>query len=166
MSSCLSDPFTPPTDTTTLLVARYLLIKTLVAWQLLTNMHECTHTHTVTHMCTHAHMHAHTHTRAHTHTHTHTHTPGTRGNFVIAQLGSSTSIQCPTLGNIASTIWLDSNNGVFNTSQYPELIVMGSVMILSNVTERVHGLQFQCRGYDASGRAQQWHHYSIVVSGE
>ena len=26
--NCLSDPFTPPTDTTTLLVARYLLIKT------------------------------------------------------------------------------------------------------------------------------------------
>ena len=27
VSSCPSDPFTPPTDTTTLLVARYLLIK-------------------------------------------------------------------------------------------------------------------------------------------
>ena len=45
VSSCLSDPFTPPTDTTTLLVARHLLLKTLVAWQLLTN----THTHTIIH---------------------------------------------------------------------------------------------------------------------
>ena len=32
VSSCLPDLFTPPIDTTTLLVARYLLIKTLVAW--------------------------------------------------------------------------------------------------------------------------------------
>ena len=60
--SCLSNSFTPPTDTTTLLVARYLLIKTLVAWQLFTNMHTCTHTHTHTGM----------HTRTHTCTHTHT----------------------------------------------------------------------------------------------
>ena len=37
VSSCLSDPFPPPTDTTTLLVARYLLIKTFVARQLLTS---------------------------------------------------------------------------------------------------------------------------------
>ena len=39
VSSCLSNPFPPPTDNTTLLVARYLLIKTLVARQLLTNVH-------------------------------------------------------------------------------------------------------------------------------
>ena len=41
-SSCLSDP---PTDTTTLLVARYLLIETLVPWQLHTSTHTHTHTH-------------------------------------------------------------------------------------------------------------------------
>ena len=39
VSSCLSDPFPPPTDTITLLVARYLLIKTLIARQLLTIMY-------------------------------------------------------------------------------------------------------------------------------
>ena len=47
----ISDPFTPPTDTTTALAARYLLIKTLVARQLLTNTHTHTHTHTHSHRC-------------------------------------------------------------------------------------------------------------------
>ena len=46
---CLSDPFPPPTDTTTLLVARYLLIKTLVARQLLTNV--CTELHYIQQAC-------------------------------------------------------------------------------------------------------------------
>ena len=77
VSSCLFDPFTPPTDTTTLQVARYLLIKTLVAWQLLTSTHMHTHTHTHTHTlqhtCTCEHTHTHTHKGAHTHTHTHKH---------------------------------------------------------------------------------------------
>ena len=46
VSSCLSDPFTPPTDTTTLLVAGYLLIKTwLLGNCLQTNTHTHTHTH-------------------------------------------------------------------------------------------------------------------------
>ena len=66
VSSCLSDPFTPPTDTTTLLVARYLLIKTLVARQLLTNTYIVTHIHTcniyVYDTCTHIYTCTYTHT--------------------------------------------------------------------------------------------------------
>ena len=50
VSSCLSDPFTPPTDTTALLVARYLLIITLVVWQMLTSTHTHAHTQTYGHV--------------------------------------------------------------------------------------------------------------------
>ena len=57
--NCPSHPFTPPTDTTTLLFVKYLLIKTLVAWQLLTMTHACTQ------VCTHTHIHKRTHTPTH-----------------------------------------------------------------------------------------------------